>query len=239
MQSKRATGFIPTETACWWNRRARPADLGTRTAWDNTVVMNRVLFLWLVGLSLAAAAQQGAPTKPGNAARNAQDLREIYRDAKLGFRYHVPYGWVDRTETMRQGASGDQGGVLLAVFERPPEANGDTVNSAVVIATENATSYPGLKKAEDYLGPLTELVTAKGMKADGDPTVIRIDARELVRADFTKALNDKLTMHQATLILLEKGQIVSFTFIADSDDAVEELMDELHFGAKVESGPKK
>ena len=41
----------------------------------------------------------------------------------------------------------------------------------------------------------------------------------------------KLTMHQCTLILLAKGQIVSFTFIAGSEDELDDLMDRLHFGA--------
>ena len=53
----------------------------------------------------------------------------------------------------------------------------------------------------------------------------------MVRADFSKALNDKLTMHQATLVLLSKGQIVSFTFIADSLDAVNDLIDGLSFSS--------
>ena len=76
--------------------------------------------------------------------------------------------------------------VLLAVFERPPEATGDTVNSAVVIASESAASYPGLKKAEDYLGPLTELATAKGFKAEGEPYALEVESRQLLRADFIK-----------------------------------------------------
>jgi hypothetical protein len=51
-----------------------------------------------------------------------------------------------------------------------------------------------------------------------------------VSADFIKTLNDQLTMHQCTLVLLAKGQIVSFTFIAGSEDELDELMDGLHFG---------
>jgi hypothetical protein len=38
-------------------------------------------------------------------------------------------------------------------------------------------------------------------------------------------------MHQATLVLLSKGQIVSFTFIADSLDAVNDLIDGLSFSS--------
>ena len=124
-----------------------------------------------------------------------------------------------------------QGEVLLAVFERPPDAPGDDVNSAVVIASESAAAYPGLKKAEDYLGPLTELATAKGFKTNGDPSIADINAHKLIRADFTRPLTDKLIMHQSTLILLAKGQIVSFTFIAGSEDEIDNLIDGLHFDA--------
>jgi len=196
------------------------------------------------------------PSKPTEEA-------QLYRNTSFGFRYRIPYGWVDRTKEMRaqeveepdtarapgekereksdtkkEGKSGTkeklasaQGEVLLAVFERPPEATGETINSAVVIATESATTYHGLKKAEDYLDPLSELAAAKGFKAADEPSLTEIDGRELVRADFTKPLNDKLAMHQSTLIVLTKGQIVSFTFIAGSEDDIDNLIDGLHFGS--------
>ena len=119
-------------------------------------------------------------------------------------------------------------------------ATGDTVNSAVVIAAESAESYPGLKKPEDYLGPLTELATSNGFKAEGDPLVIEVDGRELVRVDFAKqigakkndtdASNGQLTMRQATLVLLAHHQVVSFTFIAGSEDELDKLVNNLHFG---------
>src|SRR4029077_123530 len=98
--------------------------------------------------------------------------------------------------------------VLLAVFERPPEAIGETVNSAVVIAQENAASYPGLKSAGDYVGPLTELVTGKGFKSAGEAYEISIDSKTLVRCDFTREIN-KLAMFQSTLLMMQKGTIVS------------------------------
>jgi hypothetical protein len=222
-------------------------------------MLRGTLLALFLSLTLLAAAQ----TQHKPAARPAPNLSEdaqLYRNATFGFRYKIPYGWVDRTREMREqeaegtpdsgnapGTKGDksedksdpkqkaasaaQGEVLLAVFERPPQATGETINSAVVIAAESVASYPGLKKAEDYVGPLTELTTAKGFKAAGDPSIFEIDGRELVRADFTKPLTDKLTMRQSTLILLAKGQIVSFTFIAGSEEEIEDLIDTLSFGA--------
>jgi hypothetical protein len=164
---------------------------------------------------------------------------QLFRNTTFGFRYQIPYGWVDRTKEMQEGNEAGKSEILLAVFERPPEATGDTINSAVVIASESAASYPGLKKAEDYLGPLTELATANGFQADGEPYALEVESRQLLRADFVKTLsvkttvkptNDKLTMRQCTLVLLAKGQVVSFTFIAGSDDELDDLMDGLHFG---------
>jgi hypothetical protein len=160
----------------------------------------------------------------------------LYRNAAFGFRYQIPYGWVDRTKEMQEGneAGTSKGEVLLAAFERPPEAAGDTINSAIVIASESAASYPGLKRAEDYLGPLTELAAAKGFKAEGEPYALEVESHHLLRADFSKPLevkttSAKLTMRQCTLVLLAKGQIVSFTFIAGSEDELDDLMDGLHF----------
>ena len=179
-------------------------------------------------LALASPAQKKPP--PPQAAKPAEDS-QLYRNATLGFRYRIPVGWVDRTKDMQEAGGVSKGEVLLAVFERPPQAAGDTVNSAVVIVVESAAAYPGLKRAEDYIGPLTELTTSKGFKAAGDASAVDIDSHQLVRADFTKPLNDKLTMRQSTLVLLQRGQIVSFTFIAGGEDEVNDLIQELGFGA--------
>ena len=204
-----------------------------------------------LGLSFAAQAQpKTAPvaTSPAKPAARNEDT-QLYRNLTLGFRYRIPYGWVDRTREMgnldarsdvqpkdvptkdaREQDAAGKAELLLAVFERPPEATGETINSAVVIASESTASYPGLKKAEDYIGPLTELATSKGFKAEGDPYTLEVEARQLLRADFIKPLTDLLTMRQCTLVLLAKGRIVSFTFIAGSEDELDDLMDGLHFG---------
>ena len=210
-------------------------------------MIRRALLTLFLGLSLVAASQ--TQHKPAAPTSNPAEATHVYRNTTFAFRFQIPYGWVDRTKEMREQdasekpdakaekadakekASAAKGDVLLAVFERPPEVTGETINSAVVIATENAAVYPGLKRAEDYLGPLTELITSKGFKAEGDPDLVKIDTHQLVRVDFTKPLNDKLTMRQSTLIMLAKGQIVSFTFIAGSDDEVDNLIDALHFDA--------
>jgi hypothetical protein len=196
-----------------------------------------VLCLTLTGQAQRKTAPAATPTAK-SAAHNEDP--QLYRNPTFAFRFQIPYGWVDRTQEMQEGNEAGKAEVLLAVFERPPQATGDTINSAVVIASESAASYPGLKKAEDYLGPLTELATSKGFKAEGEPYALEVESRQLLRADFTKPLsgktssvetsNDKLTMRQCTLVLLAKGQVVSFTFIAGSEDELDDLMDGLHFG---------
>jgi hypothetical protein len=187
----------------------------------------------LVSLGLTFTARAQSKTEP-DATRAAKPAAtgedaQLYRNTTFAFRYKIPYGWVHRTREMQEGNEAGKGEVLLAVFERPPEATGDTINSAVVIASESAASYPGLKKVEDYLSPLTELATAKGFKAEGEPYALEVESRHLLRADFIKPRSDKLAMRQCTLVLLGKGQIVSFTFIAASEDELDNLMDGLHF----------
>jgi hypothetical protein len=191
---------------------------------------SRFVLLAALALCLSSTAQPQHKPSTASSSKPAEDS-QLYRNSTFGFRYRILYGWVDRTKDLQEGNDAAKGEVLLAVFERPPQAVGETINSAVVIATETASAYPGLKKAEDYLGPMTELTTSKGFKADGDPSEVEIDAQRLVRVDFSKALNDKLTMHQSTLVLLSKGQIVSFTFIADSLDAVNDLIDGIGFSS--------
>jgi hypothetical protein len=187
----------------------------------------------VIALALTLTAQtqrKTTPTPPAKSATHNEDA-QLYRNPTFAFRFQIPYGWVDRTKDMQEGNEAGKAEVLLAIFERPPQATGDTINSAVMIASESVASYPGLKRAEDYLGPLTELATSKGFKPEGEPYALEVESRQLLRADFTKPLSDKLTMRQCTLVLLAKGQIVSFTFIAGSEDELDDLMDGLHFGA--------
>ena len=153
-----------------------------------------------------------------------------YRNPSFGFSYKVPFGWVDRTADMQDdSADASKSRLLLAVFERPPEATGDTINSAVVIAAEPLAV--GQKTAFEYFESIAELTTAKGFQAAGDPQEISIGVTKLVRGDFTMA-RGKLTMHQTSLVILEKGYAISFTFITGSDDEVNELIEKLNFAAR-------
>jgi hypothetical protein len=174
-----------------------------------------------------------APPDPG-------EIREgVYRNPTFGFTYKLPFGWVERTEQMRQDSSSASTSLLLlSAFERPPEAVGDTVNSAVLIAAESVASYPGLKTAEDYFGPLTEVATQKGFRVANEPYAVELGSKRLVRGDFAKELG-KLTVRQASLVMRERGYLLSFTFIGNSEEEVEQLMEALQFGRSHESGPTK
>jgi len=195
--------------------------------------MFRTLSLLLL-LAASAAAQATRPAKPISPAPDLgsyDDANHLYRNRTFGFSCKVPYGWVDRTKTMSDSDSGPaQGFVLLAAFERPPEARGDDVNSTLVIAAEPVASYPGLKTATDYFTPLNEVITGKGFKVVNQPHGFTVGARELVRGDYSRE-DGAVTLHQTTLALLARGYVVSFTFIAGGQDEVEQLLGNLNFFA--------
>src|SRR5207248_2234889 len=162
------------------------------------------------------------------------------------------FGWVDRTADMQQdeslpdqvanesskptnsgsdepkSASSESAKTLLAIFERPPGAPGETINSAVVIAAEPLANYHGLKTAADYFGPIMELAEQRGFKAESDPYTFSVGTKQLVRGDFSKP-RGSLTMWQSSLVMIEKGYVVSFTFLGGSEDEVEELVENLSF----------
>ena len=186
-----------------------------------------------VAIALLLTAIVGAQTRrehepaPANILGTSQE--GAYRNNYFGFSCKLPYGWVERTEQMRRDAGdASKGLVLLSAFERPPEAKADTVNSAVLIAAESVSSYPGLKTAADYFEPLTEVATTNGFKVVNEPYEVHIGTRQLVRSDFSKQA-DKEGMYQASLVTLERGYIVSFTFVGTSEDDVGELMEGLNF----------
>ncbi|HZR64674.1 MAG TPA: hypothetical protein VFA85_05955 [Terriglobales bacterium] len=167
---------------------------------------------------------------------------------RFGFNYKVPFGWVDRTADMqeesapgqpnpddanaKQPASSSGSETLLAVFERPPGASGDTVNSAVVIAAEPQANYHGIKTAAEYFGAINELAQQRGFKPSSDPYMFSVGTKSLVRGDFSKPRGG-LTMYQTSLSMIEKGYIVSFTFIGGSEDEVNDLIGNLSFAAHV------
>jgi len=173
-----------------------------------------------------ATARLSSPIEPGTISRG------VYYNSSLEFSYRLPIGWVDRTSRM-QDASADpvKSMVLLGVFGRPPEVVGEGVNSAVVIAAESVSSYPGLKAAAQYFGPLTELVASKGFTAVGEPYEFPVDGKPIVRADYKKPIAG-MTMHQSSLAWLAKGYVISFTFIGGNDDEVQQLLEALSFGKK-------
>lgn len=182
---------------------------------------------------------------------------QILRCPRFSFTYKVPFGWVDRTSDMNADAQSSTNSVsgpddnaapgkqpeqassagsetLLAVFERPPGAPGDTVDSAVVIVAEPLANYHGVKTAADYFGAIAELAERRGFSVVNDPHSLAIGAKHLVRCDFSKP-RGKLTMHQTSMAMIEKGYIVSFTVVAGSEDEVNDLIANLSFSAQASS----
>jgi hypothetical protein len=153
----------------------------------------------------------------------------VYRNPLFGFSCKTPYGWVDRTSDMSGNGEAGNSMVLLSVFERPPEATGEGVNSAIVIAAEAVASYPGLKTAADYFGPLTEVTTTKGLKVVEEPYEFAVGSKAVARSDFSKEVNGT-TLYQASLVTIEKGYALSFTFMGGTKDDVDTLVEGLSFG---------
>lgn len=191
-----------------------------------------LVFVVLLSCGLVAQTAQSPAASKTSATEPGEISAGVYRNPSFGFTYKLPYGWVDRTSEMREASSDPaESMVLLGVFQRPPEATGEGVNAAAVIAAESASSYPGLKDAAQYFGPLGEVTTAKGLTAVSEPYEFPVDARLIVRRDFIKQLGGG-SMHQSTLAWLARGYVVSFTFIAASDDDVVELLERLTFAKK-------
>ncbi len=192
--------------------------------------------LFLPLLAAALWAQQPAPSSH-SAARVKTPIPDpgsisqgVYRNSAFGFSYKLPFGWVDRTADMQHdSADASKSHLLLAVFERPPEATGKTINSAVVIAVEPLPA--GMKTATDYFESLAGLTTAKGFQAADEPQELSVGDVKLLRGDFTKP-RGTLTMLQTSLVLVQRSHAVSFTIVGGSEDEVNELIERLSFAAQ-------
>jgi hypothetical protein len=165
----------------------------------------------------------------------------VYRNKSLGLACKIPAAWVLRTDEMNardaapDGANSaspaktDSGGrVLLAAFSRPPEARAEDVNSSIVIAAESVATYPGLKDAAQYFGPLSEVAKAQGFTVVEEPYEFEVGTKTLPREDFQKNVGSRV-MRQSTLALLAHGWAVSITFIGGTENEAEELIGGLSF----------
>ena len=192
--------------------------------------------LFLVVASLVAQdSTQSAAKAPG--IDTGAITNGVYKNDFFAFSYRIPVSWVDRTDEMQQASTDPaKSTVLLGAFERPPQASGPAVNSAVVIAAETASSYPGLKNAAQYFGPISEVSESKGLKPVNEPYEFAVDGKPIVRRDFVKQSGPG--MHQSTLALLSKGYVLSFTFIGSSDDEVQQLIEPLRFGVSHRSSAR-
>ncbi|MBO0911155.1 MAG: hypothetical protein J2P13_05130 [Acidobacteria bacterium] len=209
--------------------------------------------------SLQVAAQAGAAAKPSAAATKAScaiSPRGELKCPRFGFAYKIPFGWVDRTADLGNEAQNGGGEdaknpraegqapderpsssaaeTLLAVFERPPAAPGDTINSAVVIAAEPLVNYRQIKTAADYFAAINEVAAERGFKVANGPYAFPVGRKQLVRGDFSKQ-RGKLTMWQSSLVMIESGYIVSFTVIGASEDENDELISNLSFSSPAHS----
>lgn len=219
------------------------------------MLLSRIFFcsalLTTVSLAPVAAQDSSSSSAPKHTKKAATETEStfdsgsiansVYRNKSLALSCKIPEGWVLRTEEMNTGAenstekkdnpdsaSSTGAKVLLAAFSRPPEARAEEVNSSILIAAEPTASYPGLKDAAQYFGPLTEVAKAQGFTMDEDPYEIALGPKTLVRGDFHKDVGTRV-MHQSTLAMLSHGYAVSITVIAGTEDDVEELIDGLTF----------
>ncbi|HVO60577.1 MAG TPA: hypothetical protein VMT53_06555 [Terriglobales bacterium] len=152
-----------------------------------------------------------------------------YRNTAFGFQYKIPFGWVNRTEQMRDPSTDpSKSALLLACFERPPEAQGNSVNSAVVITAESTSAYPELKTVADYFGPLSDVATGKGFQVVNEPYYFNVGSKRVVRGDFSKKIG-QVTMYQSSLATLERGYFIAFTFLGADEAEVNELIARLQF----------
>jgi hypothetical protein len=208
-------------------------------------------------LFTAASLHAQTPTSQSKVITCSQLTEQILRCPKFGFAYKIHFGWVDRTEEMQQdsdsiprnpdisddsekpgsaqeknaSAPTQNSETLLAIFERPPGALGETINSAVVVTAEPLANYPKTKTAADYFGAIGELAEQRGFTVVNQPHTFSIGMKQLVRGDFSKE-RGKLIMYQSSLVILDKSYFVSFTFVGGSEDEVEELIENLSFGQR-------
>jgi hypothetical protein len=191
--------------------------------------------IYLSALGQVPSAKKSSPAKLNNACGPISN--DSFACPRFGFTYKVPFGWVDRTDEMQEEpdsskAAGPKSETLLAIFERPPGAPGETIDSAVVIAAEPLSAYQGIKTASDYFGPITELAEQRGFKVVNEAHEFNIGTKQLVRGDFSEE-RGKLTMWQTSLVMIQRSEIISFTFVAGSEDEIDELIERLHFTTTV------
>lgn len=187
------------------------------------------------------AIDDSSALDPGTVSNN------VYSNRTFGFTCKIPVGWVLRTDEMnardddsasdeksqpqgKQDSTDSKSRVLLAAFSRPPEARGEDINASIVIAVESASAYPGLKEAVQYLKPVEEVAKGQGLEVDQEPYEYTAGARVVTGEDFVKDVGTR-ELRQTTLVALERGWVISFTFIGGTEGERADLVEGLNFAA--------
>ena len=155
----------------------------------------------------------------------------------LRFTCKIPAGWVLRTDEMNARDPDDEtrdaarsiDSTTTVAFSSPPsrahpKLTAKTSNSSILIAAESAASYPGLKDAAQYFGPISEKSPKpRDSKWSMNPTNLPWARKPWSARDFQKDVGSRV-MRQSTLVLLAHGYALSFTFIGGTEDEVEDLV---------------
>ena len=108
-------------------RESQASVLAANVASRQIDYIRRSLLVMIAVVALAAATQAQTKTAPVarkpavSAPAPKEDDTLLYRNTTFGFRYQIPYGWVDRSKEMQDGNTPGKAELLLAVFEHPPK----------------------------------------------------------------------------------------------------------------------
>ena len=118
---------------------------------------------------------------------------------------------------------------MLIVSEKPLGTRAEP-NRSIVLTAEDISPAPAVKNGKDYINASMKLLTGSGkpLRPIGEPVPVRINGRELYRADIEgDVLGRKI--RQAYFVLIDKRHALSIVVTADSEANVNQVLASIGF----------
>lgn len=198
-----------------------------------------VVLIFLICPIALAQDNDGVATEPSIVEPDTGGISHgIYTNDFFGFSYPLPDGWYANTE-LRETARLPEGSLLLLVAD---QHTGRLLRNRLLVIADDESRYLRYHRApnvSDYVAKMVHAQIDKEGKALAQNAVaVEMSGKHFFRADY-KEPSDIAILYKAFVCMDTKGYFLSWTFVADSQERLDLLVNSLdHISFRQDQQPR-
>jgi TonB family protein len=186
-----------------------------------------VLLIFLICPIALAQDNDRAASQPGIAKPDTGSISHgIYTNDFFGFSYPLPDGWYENIE-LRETAHLPEGSLLLFVAD---QHTGRLLRNRLLVIADDESRYLRYHPApnvRDYVAKMVHTqIDKEGKRLAQGAVAVEMSGKYFFRADY-KESSDIATLYKAFVCMDAKGYFLSWTFVADSQERLDLLVNSL------------